>query len=90
MEQENLSLKGDVMRREREQPQISSIQDNCRRTMDSISPKAARDRPERYTNVPTHQEQPTKEGNPRRRREFARERAITKPYNAEREERGGT
>jgi hypothetical protein len=84
-EQQNQIIKGDLLRREREQPpQMTAIQDNFMRSIESLSPKrreARQDHPDRIVERPDKGE-PV--GN-NRRREFARERAVTsKP---EREER---
>lgn len=76
------------MRRDREQPQMTAINESYMRSIESLSPKRREFRPERGDRVVEQREKNEKEtvvpAN-NRRREFARERAVTsKPERQER------
>lgn len=76
------------MRRDREQPQMTAINESYMRSIESLSPKRREFRPERGDRVVEPREKNEKEtvvpAN-NRRREFARERAVTsKPERQER------
>jgi hypothetical protein len=71
-EQENQIMRGDLMRRDREQPhQMSVIQENFMRSIESLSPKRREGRPEKPDRVAERQERAERNevapGNARRR-----------------------
>ena len=74
LEQENMAMKGDLQRRDKELPhQMSLIQDNYTRNIESFENKRSLEKVERKY-VAEKDEVPIREVNQGRRREFARER----------------
>ena len=72
------------MRRDRETPQMTAINENYMRSIESLSPRRRENRPERGGERAVEQREPVVPAN-NRRREFARERAVTsKPERQER------